>query len=55
MSLRQFIREHRDEIDEAIDSVLGKGRGKRNDNERREWVLNDEGLYNYARSYGVRI
>ena len=27
----------------------------RNDDERRDWILNDEGLYNWARSEGVRI
>lgn len=26
-----------------------------NDSERRLWILNDEGLYNWARSEGVRI
>jgi hypothetical protein len=26
-----------------------------NDEERRLWVLNDEGLYNWARSEGVPI
>lgn len=26
-----------------------------NDEERRQWILNDEGLYNWARSEGVRI
>lgn len=26
-----------------------------NDRERRLWILNDEGLYNWARSEGVRI
>jgi hypothetical protein len=28
---------------------------KRNDEDRRQWVLNDQGLYNWARSEGVRI
>jgi hypothetical protein len=26
-----------------------------NDSERREWILNDEGLYRWARQEGVRI
>lgn len=28
---------------------------RRNDEERRQWILNDEGLYRWARSEGVRI
>ena len=27
---------------------------RRGDEERRQWVLNDEGLYNWARNEGVR-
>ena len=27
----------------------------RNDTERRLWILNDEGLYNWARSEGVKV
>jgi len=26
-----------------------------NNEERRQWILNDEGLYNWARSEGVKI
>jgi hypothetical protein len=48
-TLREFIREHRDEIDKATKSHY------RNDEERRQWVLNDESLYNWARSEGVAI
>jgi hypothetical protein len=59
ISLREWIKQNRDEIDNAINSVLFRydGRGtvpnpppSRNDDERRQWVLNDEGLYNWARS-----
>jgi hypothetical protein len=28
---------------------------QRNDNERRQWILNDEGFYNWARREGVPI
>ena len=67
MKLNQFIRENRTSIDVCINSVMFKhdgngGRGviptpapRYNDRERREFVLNDEGLYNWARSEGVRI
>ena len=52
-SLTEWIREHRAEIDSYIQDVA-PGCGQ-NDNERREWVMNDEGLYNWARSEGVAI
>jgi hypothetical protein len=48
-TLSQFIKEHRVEIDTATKSPY------KNDAERRLWVLNDEGLYRWARSEGVRI
>ena len=56
-TLSQFIKDNRQELDECIERALG---GKeqhrfRNDEERRQWVLNDEGLYQWARSEGVRI
>lgn len=57
MTLRQFIRKHRAELDACIERALG-GPDKhryRNDEERRQWVLNDEGLYRWARSEGVKI
>ncbi len=67
MRFRDFIRENREEIDQTINSALYRHDGnggagtipipppKRNDDEREEWVQNDEGLYNWARSEGVRI
>ena len=53
MTLKQFIRENRKEIDTAIKRVCDNC--KLNDRERRLWVLNDVGLYNWVRSEGVRI
>ena len=67
MTLQEFIKQNREELDRCINATLYRhdgrgGRGtiphpppKRNDNERQEWVLNDEGLYNWAKSEGVRI
>lgn len=54
-TLRQFITEHRAEMDEAIRKYLDQPSFKLNDDDRRQWILNDEGLYNWARSEGVRI
>lgn len=53
MSKRDFIRKNRARIDEVINA---KGATiEINDKEREMWVLNDEGLYNWARSEGVRV
>ena len=49
MKLKDFIVAHRVEIDAATGSPY------HNDTERREWILNDEGLYNWAKSEGVRL
>lgn len=54
MTIRDFIRENRGEIDNVIKREAGDG-VRINDEERRLWVLNDEGLYLWARSEGVRI
>ena len=53
MRLRDFIKENRAEIDDCIKSVCSNC--SLNDREREDWVLNDEGLYNWARSEGCRI
>jgi hypothetical protein len=61
MTMREFIRKNRAKLDEAIDRAENYGRktpiekGKRNDNDRQVWILNDEGLYRWARSEGVPI
>lgn len=73
MTLREFVKANRTEIDEAIHRVADRvpkeascycPRSRtehmheatpKNDEERRLWVLNDEGLYLWARSEGVRI
>jgi len=53
MTLEDFIKKNKEEIDMCIRSVCSNCR--LNNEERRQWVLNDEGLYNWARSEGVRI
>jgi hypothetical protein len=52
-SLREFIRKNRKEIDEAIGRVCSGL--KLNDEQREQWIRNDQGLYNWARSEGVRL
>ena len=54
MKLSEFIREHRQELDECIKRACPNN-ARFNDDERRLWILNDEGLYNWAKSEGVRI
>lgn len=52
-SLRKWIQENRAELDRCIRHSCENAR--LNDEERRLWILNDEGLYNWARSEGVRV
>ena len=53
-SMREFIRQNRDRIDRMILKVCYNV-GDLNDEARRQWILNDEYLYNWARSSGVPI
>ena len=57
MTMKQFIQMYRTEIDQHINAALGKeGRWlKRNDDERHTWVMNDEGLYLWAKQEGVDV
>ena len=49
MTLREFIREHREELDAAILATPGMQGYRLNDDDRADWIRNDEGLYNWAR------
>lgn len=55
MTLKEFIKSYRTDIDAHIKSVIGCEPRYKNDEERRQWILNDEGLYRWARSEGVKI
>ena len=56
MKLSDFIKENREELDACIARALNQDKNPiPNDNERRLWILNDEGLYRWARSEGVKI
>jgi hypothetical protein len=53
MTLRNFIKENREELDACIKSVCPNCR--LNNDEREMWINNDEGLYLWAKREGVRI
>ena len=55
MTMRDFIKENRAELDGCIHKTYGAAYQLKNDAERKLWILNDEGLYRWARSEGVRI
>ena len=62
MTIREFIKINRAEITRRVINAYFKGQtlfgGSHpcsNDKDRRQWILNDEGLYNWARSEGVKI
>ena len=52
-SLREFIKANKSEIDGFIRANVPNA--PLNNEERRMWILNDEGLYNWARLSGVRV
>ncbi len=54
MTLKEFIKENREELDDCIRTACPNNQYW-NDEERRQWILNDEGLYSWARSEGVNI
>ena len=55
MTLQNFIKENRQTIRDAIAAHSGEDCRPTNDSETEDWILNDEGLYNWARSEGVPI
>ena len=54
MTLRAFIRANRAEIDAAIRRACPNCT-IHNDDERRQWVVNDEGLYLWAKAAGAKV
>ena len=53
MTLVKFIKENKQELDRIIQSIAPGS--PRNNNERLLWIMNDEGLYDWAKSEGVKI
>lgn len=54
MTLEQFIRKNRQELDKAIKRKYPHVK-KLNDDERRVWILTDEFFYGWAKSAGVKF
>ena len=52
MRLREYIRKHRAELDAFIREAIDQPHYVLNDDERAEWVMNVEPLYNDARREG---
>ena len=52
--IEDFINENRETIDAAILTACPNCTID-DDDEREKWILNDEGLYNWARAEGVKI
>ena len=53
MTLKEFIKEHKEELVSLIQDTCGN-LNKIDDNEIRLWILNDEGLYRWAKSENVK-
>ena len=54
MSIREFIRRNRTELDVCIRRAC-PNLDRLNDEDRRGWILNDEGLYLWAKREGVPV
>jgi hypothetical protein len=54
ISLREWIKNNRSDLDVAIKRAC-PNIGSISDDDRRQWVLNDEGLYDWARGEGARV
>ena len=64
MTMRDFIRENKTELDIAIYRAMGdwiqgtaqsRSGYRLNDSDRRQWIMNDESLYRWAKLYKVRV
>ena len=58
MTKREFLREHRKQLDRYIREQTGQSEQtsmRLNDEERELWVLNDEHWYRLALRAGVRL
>lgn len=53
MTKREFLKEHKEEIDSGIKKTWGYKTV--NDSDREAYIENDESWYRYARAMGVRV
>lgn len=53
MKIKDFIKQHRQEIDQIVYTYYTVA--VTNDKTRYDWILNDEGLYRWAQQEGVNI
>ena len=53
MTIEEFIDNNRDALDECINRVFQQD--DRDDDERELWIINDEGLYNWALDEGADL
>jgi hypothetical protein len=55
MTLEEFVRQHRMEIEQHVRSVPGcENLGPLDDDDLEQWVENDESLWLWAQSEGVQ-
>lgn len=54
MTIQEFIEQNRGEIDEIIRSHINPN-VILDDDDREDWISNDEGLYEWALSEGVDV
>jgi hypothetical protein len=59
MTMRAFIQQNREELDRCVWNFTAhryrQPQKLTNDRERQEWIMNDEGLYLWAKREGVKI
>lgn len=55
MKLTRFIEENRGELDRLIRAAVNQPNIDLDDDDRTDWIMNDEGLYSWARSEGVNL
>ncbi len=55
MSKREFLKNNRKELDRIIREKLNDPEYLLNDEERWQWVQNNEGLYLWAKREGVAV
>jgi len=55
MRMSEFIKQNRKELDRLIKKAMHDMDYRLNDGDRKDWILNDEGLYNWARREGVKV